>query len=873
MKLILTITFYVCLPFWSHAQGIKGTITDDKKVPIPFASIYIQNLQTGTNSNVKGEYEFTIKPGTYKVTFRSLGYKQVTREIVIKNIVEVLNVELPTEVYQIKEVIITKGDEDPAYPIMRKVIAWAPYHSAQVKHYKSDVYLKGTMLIDNIPSLIKNKVAVGGNGKYDKIKTGDVYLGESVNEILFNAPDKYAQHVKSSQSSFPNVGNDAVAPIDFIKSSLYQSNIVNCISPCAPEAFGYYKFIYEGYFEEGEYIINKIRVEPRRKSQQLFSGYLYIVDQYWSIQSADLLNEQFWGTLKISQLCVPLKQNAWLPVSYNFHFTFSMLGFKARYLYSSSVKYSDIKIDEKLTGPKIPKTVVAEHTDSITGKKKAIDSDLQTILSKDKLSFRDMRKLMKASRKEQRSINPDTVKSLEVKPRENYTIDPEAKKHDSLYWAQTRAIPLTNDELKSYHRKDSIIRKLSNDTTKADGKKHKSKLVRKILSGFSVPSNDSSLWFGYGGILKLGGISFNTVDGWLYKQSFNVSLRLDSTHSLWLSPELKYAFNRRELMGYFTSGLNYAPMKNGKFILAGGVNSLDFNQNNGIKAFENSVSSLFFRENYMKLYERKFLDVSNEIDLANGLKLNTAINFAEMRTLKNHSDFSFFYQNKRTYSPNIPDNDFFIFESPLKNSSFTMSADLTYTPEFHYLIEKHSKRMLWSKYPTFDLSYKTAINGVFQSDSKYHLIEGGVKQKINLKYGASLNYNFLFGSFFNVGRIHFSEFRHFNTQPLPVTLSTFEQSFQLLDFYKYSTSERFIEGHVHYETQLLLLKYLPFVGFTNWSENIYINYLSTPILKNHMEFGYGLNNIALLANLGIFTSFENGRYKSVGAKVSINFGN
>ena len=181
--------------------------------------------------------------------------------------------------------------------------------------------------------------------------------------------------------------------------------------------------------------------------------------------------------------------------------------------------------------------------------------------------------------------------------------------------------------------------------------------------------------------------------------------------------------------------------------------------------------------------------------------------------------------------------------------------------------------MVNSKYPTFNIAYKSGISGIFGSNSSYHLVSGGIKQKIEFSNGASLNYRVEAGSFFNVNQIHFSEFRHFNTQPLPVSINGFKESFQLLDFYRYSTLQRYLEGHAHYETQLLMLKYLPFISNTFWSENIYFNYLSTPVLKNYVELGYGLGNIMLLGELGGFVSFENGKYRSAGVRLSIGFGN
>lgn len=46
--------------------------------------------------------------------------------------------------YELSEVRVTNGGEDPAYSIMRHVIANAPYYRTQVKSYTAGTYLKGT---------------------------------------------------------------------------------------------------------------------------------------------------------------------------------------------------------------------------------------------------------------------------------------------------------------------------------------------------------------------------------------------------------------------------------------------------------------------------------------------------------------------------------------------------------------------------------------------------------------------------------------------------------------------------------------------------------------------------------------------------------
>jgi hypothetical protein len=148
MKSISLLTILIYISLTSLAQGIKGTITDENKQPIPFATVYIENLQTGTMANLNGVYEISLKPGIYKILFRSLGYKPMSKDIEVQNAFVTLNITLLTQAYVMKEVTITPDGEDLAYSIMRKVIAWSNFHLNQVQHYQSEVYLKGNASID-----------------------------------------------------------------------------------------------------------------------------------------------------------------------------------------------------------------------------------------------------------------------------------------------------------------------------------------------------------------------------------------------------------------------------------------------------------------------------------------------------------------------------------------------------------------------------------------------------------------------------------------------------------------------------------------------------------------------------------------------------
>ena len=197
------------------------------------------------------------------------------------------------------------------------------------------------------------------------MKEGDVYLMESYNEIEFTAPDKYVQKVISFNSTFPEEGNE-ISPMEYVSASFYQPVLADmAISPLAPNAFSHYNFKYLGASPQGNFSINKIQVIPKRKSQQLFEGTIYIIDDLWCLQSVDLTNENLVGKIRVQQLYIPVQDEIWMPVSHKFEINIGIMGFKADAGYAVSVKYDDVKPNLALQKPKIlsPAYIARNRTD------------------------------------------------------------------------------------------------------------------------------------------------------------------------------------------------------------------------------------------------------------------------------------------------------------------------------------------------------------------------------------------------------------------------------------------------------------------------------------------------------------------------------
>jgi len=183
------------------SQVLKGTISDLRGKPIPFSTVYIKEITFGTAANEDGKFELKVQEGNYTCEFQSLGFQTVSKKVTIGKKDQPLHVVLPDMVYALNEVEIASDGEDPAYKIMRNVIRKAPEYASLVKSYKADVYIRGSVEIKKIGKMIKWMARK--ELKESKIKEGETYFEESVNEINFKSPNIIHQKVKSIHSTFP----------------------------------------------------------------------------------------------------------------------------------------------------------------------------------------------------------------------------------------------------------------------------------------------------------------------------------------------------------------------------------------------------------------------------------------------------------------------------------------------------------------------------------------------------------------------------------------------------------------------------------------------------------------------------------------------
>ena len=863
-----------------YSQSVKGSITDNRNVPVPFAVVYDETSSTGTTSNAEGYYELRLEPGNHAVVFKAMGFHLVKKEITLSGKPLVMNIQLIEQPVELKEVVITPGREDPAYGIMRKVISLAPYHLNQVKEYTADVYLRGTAHIIKMPRFISKRTSV--DGESNVFKSGDVYMEESVNQIRFTAPDTYEQKVLSIRSTFPG-NNDEINPMGLINSSLYEPKIEDFISPLAPNAFQYYNYKYEGFFDENEKAIFKIKVTPKRNSQQLMRGYIFVVDQLWCLHSADVSINMFFGDMNYKIIYSPVKSNAWLPVSYQFYVDAAIMGIKASFKYASSVKFREVQLNDKIMAARVKSETVpsAPAPDPVKteGKKSKNQQEMEKLLSKDELTNRDMIKLSAMMSKES---SGDTIKdkSLEIKEEHNthnVIVEKDAVKDDTAFWNTIRPIPLTaiesnlpalNTGKKVVASKDSIT-----ISAKKNKKEHKTlnKISDFITNGASFRLFDSTLQVRYNGLAGFKKFDFNTVDGFLFRQTFSLEQRIDSTHTLKINPGAAYAFSRERFLWWTDINFEYAPLRLGNIHIHAGSESADYNGESGINSTVNSLATLFFRRNYLKLYQQNHAYIQNRIDLANGLNMSVSLGYRTSQPLSNHNDYSFFYRDERDFSPNIPYGPPHINDRNLYNEEAYWDIGFEFTPRYYYRISGGRKYYEHSKFPTLSVRNKMAVPGIFNSTADFDLLEMGIHQQLSWGMMHAFVWSLKGGVFLAHNEMFTMDYKFFNNQDIPVLFGNTGEVFRLLPFYRNAATERFAEAHIKFTTPYLLLKYIPFISNKLWVENLHLNYMTTGHGQQYWEAGYSLGQIYMTGSIGVFAGFTEKGFQNFGIQGTLDF--
>jgi Family of unknown function (DUF5686)/CarboxypepD_reg-like domain len=868
--------FYVGLAFlilftcgFAHAGGIRGTVKDENGGPLAFTTIFVKQTGSGTTTNLNGNYEMALPPGQYEVVYQFLGYETVVNQVSVSQGFTEVNVVLKTQATMLQTVTVKSGTEDPAYTIMRKAIAKAKYHTQQIDKYSARVYIKGAGQLKDYPWLAKKAIEKEG------IEKGQVFVTESISEIKYTRPSKFEEKVISIRSD----GKDNnTSPNPYIFGSFYESEVAETISPLSPKAFSYYRFEYQGTFKDRNYEVSRIKIIPRSKGDNVLEGMLYVVENWWSIHSMDIYTTKLGIKVNIKAVYAPIEDKAWMPVSHRFMAEGKIFGFEFEYNYLATVSGYKIELNPELFVETDKMEVIDEKIEKEQAKE--IQQKYSTLSKKAKSQEERAKQLQERlnsgkeiTRKELNTIIKDYEKA-EIKQQKEpevisdntMEIDSGAYKKDSAYWAAERPVPLTQQEVRGYQKLDSMAqverKKEAGDTLKAS--KHKGFQPWDLLIGDSYKISKHSnvkIHFPMPG--------FNTVEGWnfVYKVSLGTILQDTNKTRITITPAFRYAFSREVASGYLNFSLRN---KKDRLEVQGGKYVKQYNPDEPILPIVNDFTTLLLEKNLMKLYEREYIDLHYQHKLNTFISVGTSWSWMKRRELFNNSNYKWVNREKvEGYTPNAPVNDEVADTSFPEHNALVGSLNITARPWLKYTIRNGQRQEVQNSSPTFTFDYRKGFDNLLRSDVSFDQIELGLRHRVKVGVRGNADFALRAGMFLTDDKMYFMDYKHFLGNQTPFITNDPVGSFRLLDYYRYSTSDKYFAGNFHYQFRKFIITNIPLVRMAGIRENIFINYLATPTSKNYSEVGYSIDGILRIFRLEGAAAFRDGKYLDYGFRIGI----
>lgn len=808
--------FFLLLFFAINASAqIKGKISDAKNEPLSFVSVYFDGTLTGTTSNDNGDYVLDInQKGKYTIVFQYLGFKTLKKQIEISEFPYELNVVLEEEKVELAEITVSTKD-NPANRIIRNVIANKDKNTNKFANYTAKFYSRGLYRIKDAPEKFLGQNLGDFGGGLDSTRSGIIYLSETVSDIKFQKkPAAFKENIIASKVSGQDNGisfNRAEdANINFYKNSVEFGN--DLVSPISDNAFTYYKYKLVGtFYDRSGRLINKINLLPKRKNDKVFDGFVYVVEDDWTLYGVDVsvsgaqVNIPIVDKLKLKQNYNYAKESdAWVLISQSIDFKVNFFGFKFNGRFSSAYSEYDFK----------PNFTASTFSNEIL------------------------------------------------------TFEENATKKDTTYWNNLRPVPLTTEEVADYKIKDSIkvVRKSKPYLDSINKVQNKFNWLSPI-TGYTYRNSYEKWNYSFSGLID--DFSFNTVQGFNTSAGFSYFKQLNDKGKWWSAGvNLNYGFSDERLRPTFYISKKWNNISRPRMYITGGVTTAQFNRRNPIKKLDNLIRSLFRRLNYMKIYEKEFARVGYSEEIMNGVFFSSSLEYANRKPLFNTTNYSFARQSKNDpYTSNNPlEPNNFTSSVFTEHSIATLNVGATFVFNQKYLSYPDSKfNVNDEKYPTLSVNYRKTF-GADNSEFNADVFTASLRQNINAGNYGKFYYYLRGGAFLKKKNIAFMDnLQVKGNQMFIVTDSNRKNNFGLLEYYRFFTNDKYAEAHVEHNFKGALLNKIPLFNKLNFHLIAGAKTMFMADTKPYSEVSLGMENIGFgkwrFLKAEYIKSFHNGNVK------------
>jgi hypothetical protein len=322
----------------SQVTTVSGKVTEASTgSAVPFANVLFSGTTEGAITNFEGEFTITTSLPVDSLEARYIGF--ITRRKVIRRGVEqVINFQLEEDVQTLEAVMVYAG-ENPAFPILRKVIENKKVNDKRnLAAYDYEAYTKIEIDVDNVPERLKRrKIMRKITALMDSAEniTGEdgqpilpIFISEAISRQYYRSnPRLKTEHVLKTKVTGIGI-TDGTLTSQVIGATLqeynfYQNwlNIVSkeFISPIADGWKLYYDYdLIDSMFMAGDSVY-RIDFYPKRPQDRAFQGTMWITREDYALKRIDAsvnrqANLNFVNKLKIQQELVRTGAGAWMPL-------------------------------------------------------------------------------------------------------------------------------------------------------------------------------------------------------------------------------------------------------------------------------------------------------------------------------------------------------------------------------------------------------------------------------------------------------------------------------------------------------------------------------------------------------------------------------
>ncbi len=351
----------------------------------------------------------------------------------------------------------------------------------------------------------------------------------------------------------------------------------------------------------------------------------------------------------------------------------------------------------------------------------------------------------------------------------------------------------------------------------------------------------------------------NTVEGFVVNPQVTFTQNYKDGRFYTVTPKLRYGFGNERFQAQLKTQYFYNPNKMGLLELSGGSAIEQLYNKSTLSAFNNTLNTFVLSENYLKTYQRTYIEFSQTVSPINNFMLSTTFSWNKRNPLSNLPK----YQEDDDFTSNNPEN----FE--LDNTAFTKNTAVVFEAKIHWQIGHRLERIKGrltskGKYPALALTYTNATDDILDGDVSYEKLSFSIQEDYKIgNHGGRLYFEV--GDFLKKDNLTFVDFNHFKGKETVYGTYNNDQ-FQLLAYYRNSTADFYIQGHYeHYFKPLYTvydeIKFRPVFG---------ANYLYTAAGGHYVELGAGMDKIFDHWRIDLYNSWREAKHESFGVRIGFN---